>query len=899
MINKTTLFFLLFLLPIRFLAQDLTWAKGMSGTGGAVGSTICLDNIGNVYTIGQFKGTIDFDPGTNVASLTSINPFDYFITKMDSSGNLIWAKQFGSWYEYGGSVPRISIDNLGNVFAVGSYTGSADFDPGAGISILTTSGLPIDIEDNFVLKLDNSGNFIWVKALVPAVNSNANRLYSMAIDNLGDIYLTGSFNNTVDFDPGSGVSILQGNPTSAFICKFNGSGNFLWANRIGNYGSGNFCSTIGTTVLTDQTGNIYVSGYCYGSIAYNFTPICNSGSFVLKLDINGTYVSSISLPGYNAQSALIDASGNSFIFTYSSANIFTIIKLDVSGNMLWTKAFDYHIEAHGAALSQSDNIFLSGAFYGTVDFDPGIGITNLSSTNPNLSDAFILKINNDGDFLWAKKTGGTSYGMGNEIAVDASENMYSTGTYNTTRDFDPSINIYNLVPGPGPKSAFVCKLKKNICSDLALLIDTVSGINCSNFGYASGHCVNGLAPYNYSWNTTPITTNTSVIMPNTGIYALTVSDANNCSISSSVIINAPSYMSGVDLNPSIVSAAFRPGFMNTIFMDAFNDGCVPATGKLKLILDPRLIYNYSTPIPNTISGDTLIWSFYNLIYDSTHIKPFVSVTNPTSTAIGDTIVLTTIMTPFYGDTDTLNNIKIYKTKVVNAFDPNEKTVFPSGKCDEGYILNNQLLTYTIRFQNTGNADAIDISILDQLDKNLNPNTVKIIGYSHPVYAELLENDVMKFNFKNINLPDSNSNEPKSHGYLIFEVMQDTNLNNGSKIKNSVGIYFDYNIAVLTNTVINTIVDVISEDCASKNTQASYDKPIALFPNPTSKILNIEVDAYNSNSEIMITDVLGRTVFSQKIESAKTVINTDTYNKGIYFITVITENKQSTTKIIIQ
>ena len=455
------------------------------------------------------------------------------------------------------------------------------------------------------------------------------------------------------------------------------------------------------------------------------------------------------------------------------------------------------------------------------------------------------------------------------------------------------------MPGSGPSSAFVCKLKKNNCSDLALLIDTVSGINCNNTGFSSGHCLYGLAPYNYSWNTTPVTTNTYVVFPNSGVYALTVSDANNCSINSSVIINAPGSMSGADLNTSIISAGFRSGFASTIFVDAFNDGCVPVTGKLKLILDPRLNYNNSTPAPNVISGDTLIWNFYNLIYDSAHIKPFVSVTTPTSVAIGDTIFLATIITPFYGDIDTLNNNKKYKIKVVNAFDPNEKTVFPVGKCDEGYILNDQRLTYTIRFQNTGNADAIDISILDQLDPNLNPNTVKIIGYSHPVYAELLTNDVVKFNFKNIYLPDSSSNEVKSHGYVIFEVMSDTSLNNGSKIKNSVGIYFDFNTAVLTNTVMNTVVDVIPESCATKDNETRFNDPVTIYPNPTSAILNIEVNTYTFNSEIIITDILGRKMLSQKIDNLKTVINTGSFSKGIYFITIINGNNSSTKKTIIQ
>ncbi|MFH0865376.1 MAG: SBBP repeat-containing protein [Bacteroidota bacterium] len=199
------LFFLLVLTLIcgKFiLAQEnaiMQWVKQIGGTySDDRGYSLTLDASGNVYTTGFF-GTADFDPGADTFNLTSVGG-DIFISKIDSSGNFVWAEQMGgSDFDYGTS---IAVDASGNVYTTGLFRGAADFDPGADTFKLTSAG----VEDIFISKLNSSGNFIWAKQID---GTNLNYGPCIAIDTFGNVYTTGPFHDTADFDPGAGVYNLR------------------------------------------------------------------------------------------------------------------------------------------------------------------------------------------------------------------------------------------------------------------------------------------------------------------------------------------------------------------------------------------------------------------------------------------------------------------------------------------------------------------------------------------------------------------------------------------------------------------------------------------------------------------------------------------------------------------
>ena len=159
------------------------------------------------------------------------------------------------------------------------------------------------------------------------------------------------------------------------------------------------------------------------------------------------------------------------------------------------------------------------------------------------------------------------------------------------------------------------------------------------------------------------------------------------------------------MNSNLSIGSFQSGFPSTISAYTINDGCNPVSAQLQLNLDPLISFNSASPPPDSIAGHSLFWdvdSFYN---SSTLLNPSINVTTSANAMIGDTVCIEVIIKPESGDLDSTNNIKMYCYPVVNAYDPNDKQVYPIGMCEENYVLTNQRLTYTLRFQNTGNANA--------------------------------------------------------------------------------------------------------------------------------------------------------------------------------------------------
>lgn len=397
-------------------AGNFLWAKQMSGAAG-VGYSIGIDSSGNVYTTGYFSGTGDFNPGVGIFNLTSAGYEDIFISKLDSSGNFIWAKQLGGVLT--DASYSIALDKLGNVYTTGEFHDTADFDPGIGVFNLTAAGFNKEV---FISKLDSSGNFVWAKKLGGSQLTNAS---SVIIDAIGDLYITGYFYGISDFDPGIAVYNMQCNlMLDIFICKLDTGGRFVWAKQF--KGSG---QDFGNYSATDALGNIYTTGVF--KEATDFDP--NGGVYDL----------------------ISDGGGDIFIF-----------KLDTGGNFIWAKKMGGLGDDWGNSITidQFANVYTTGYFSGAVDFDPGVGIFNLNSS---WRDIFISKLDSSGNFLWARQLGGPNAGsIGNSIAIDAMGNIYTTGYFNKTVDFDPGVGIFNLTtPGGNYDNVFVHKMNQIVGID--------------------------------------------------------------------------------------------------------------------------------------------------------------------------------------------------------------------------------------------------------------------------------------------------------------------------------------------------------------------------------------------------------------------------------------------------
>ncbi|MBS4065693.1 MAG: SBBP repeat-containing protein, partial [Chitinophagaceae bacterium] len=387
------------------------WAQGIGGISNDQGRAIAVDASGNVYTAGYFIGNVDFDPGPGQSNLTSYaNSPDIFILKLNASGSFAWVKRIGGLSA--DLVNSMVIDPSGNIYTTGTFQGTVDFDPGPGSLSLISAGM----SDIFVTKLDASGNFIWAKKIG---GINQEEAYSIAVDDAGNVCTTGGFTDTLDFNPGPGVTnLIARGGLAAFILKLNSSGNFVWARSM----DGDSSVANGTALKFDVSGNIHTTGNFYGSIdldpgldTFNVASDSWGDIFVLKLDSLGNFVWGKNIGLEESKSITLDVAGDIYVTGSFSGQIF-VAKIDVTGNTIWTKILSVIAttgmdmsKGHSIVADESGHIYITGEFNGKVDFDPGAGTYSLTAPSQYIfyprSDAFILKLDSDGYFQWAKQMG--------------------------------------------------------------------------------------------------------------------------------------------------------------------------------------------------------------------------------------------------------------------------------------------------------------------------------------------------------------------------------------------------------------------------------------------------------------------------------------------------------------
>ena len=472
---KKTLFTLIVTISISLVsnAQNMDWAKSFGSSGEDDAHSITADVNGNIYSTGRFTSTVDFDPGPGVTNLTSNGGSDWFIQKLDPNGNLLWVQSFGSAqddYCY-----SIKTDASGNVYTTGYYWGTVDFDANAGTTNLTAIGQ----NDVFIQKIDPNGNLIWAKSFGGALWDFG---ISIDIDLSGNVFTTGYYTGTVDFDPGAGVLNLSVvGSADVFVQKLDSNGDFLWAKSFGGSGDDN-----PESIHIDSNGDIYITGH-YSSTSVDFDPnagttilplIGNVDVFIEKLDQNGDLVWAKVFGGSGIDygySIITDQSGNVYTTGYflssvdfdpnagvtnASSNGFADVflqKLDQSGNFTWVKTFGSANSEMGRSIDVdvNGNIYITGDFMGPTDFDPGAGTTILTSNGG--TDAFVQKLDSNGDFAWARSFGGANHDFGRSISVDANDNVFTLGDFSGTADFDPNAGITNLTSN-GLKDIFVQKM---------------------------------------------------------------------------------------------------------------------------------------------------------------------------------------------------------------------------------------------------------------------------------------------------------------------------------------------------------------------------------------------------------------------------------------------------------
>ena len=387
----------------------LNWVVGFGGLGesGVTGKKLAITPNGNCILLAHFFGAIDADPGLDTFILNAMNSKrNYCLIELNENGEFVWARNCVQVGEYD-DVKNIAIDNYGDIYLSGIFHDSVDFDPGVSSHFVTSNGN----SDIFIQKLQPNGDFIWVETFG---SSGSEDISSLCLTPFNKLVIAGRFYETIDFDPGLGVEELSApiSTYASFLLQLSTDAEFNWVSF----------TQSSQEIVSDQSGNIFALGIFQGTIDFDL----------------GLGISQLTSAG------LTDA----FIIRYSH-----------EGEYLWAKRFggpNYDFPS-GIFATNSGELFCCGSFAGTSDFDPNNGIYELSSSD-GFDDVFILKLSNEGDFIWAEKTGGSgnNYERCWDICVNEENDIFFTGQFRDSGIFDPN-SIGNQYLSMGYEDMFLAK----------------------------------------------------------------------------------------------------------------------------------------------------------------------------------------------------------------------------------------------------------------------------------------------------------------------------------------------------------------------------------------------------------------------------------------------------------
>jgi len=375
------------------------WARTWGGTYGEEAKSIAVDDEGNVFVAGSFGGVVDFDPGPGVEEHSG-DIFSLFVSKFDEEGVFLWVRVWGPLSN--GPPYGIAVDSEGDLYLTGRFGGTVDFDPGPGVYELTS----VDEGDPFLCNVDSNGDFQWALRWGDEVQGPESR--AITTDNLGCVYIAGmyaAYNVPVDFDPGPGEDFHTEEKGSFFVSKFDSAGQYQWARTWGGADLARINS-----IACGSGQALYVGGLFGGNIDFDPGP------------------------------------GEDFRWTWEDGNLF-LSKFKTNGDYQWVRTWGIRDYIPGGdlthlfdvAVDSSADILVTGEFDDKVDFDPGDEVAERRPVGN--ADAFLSRFGPDGDFQWVQTWGGDHIDPGQSVAVDDDGNIFVTGFFYFTVDFDPGPGV--------------------------------------------------------------------------------------------------------------------------------------------------------------------------------------------------------------------------------------------------------------------------------------------------------------------------------------------------------------------------------------------------------------------------------------------------------------------------
>ena len=869
-----------------------------------------VDSDGNYYVASQYQQQIDLDPSAAVQMIYPVSGLDIYIAKYDSSGNYVW-----SFVIAGDQEDRIgSMELIDNKLYISGNTASSNLDLDPGPDSTSING-----ENIFYAVYDLNSTLLNYGVMssngTTNCNCSANDIQQDADKN---IYIFGEANISVDFNPSNSDSIFLPD-WGAYLAKYDSTGNLIWLRSFPNSsGAGNINASSFT--ITPQNKLLLAGTYTYtilfdSGIVVPYTT--NATIWYAEYDTANNYLWHKILPrtgihsdyllqaetdqsgyiylrGVSGDGTDVDPGNDSSII--ASTSVIFISKYTPNGDYIWhgyfDEAYNYNYIMRNGDMQVLDNgdFFIANPISSSIDIDlsPNTHFPTLDTT----TSYFIAKYNAFGQLQNYGVIEGLGFSTISNIEINETTKSIHTTSVMTTMgniDIDPGPSI-SYISGTGITHAkylyenntisgiVYADLNNNTSFDAgdALIPNfllTTSPLNTqyatNNNGYYESYAASGnytvfplsTIPY-YSLITDSCTA--TFINPNNEIDSL-----NNFILQPLGTVN--------DLSISITTLSIpRPGFDNIYRVTYTNKGNTTLNGDVTLNIDVNQTYISSSVIPDNITATELTWNFSSLNpFEQINID--VTFNTLASANIGTFANTSVTVNPVLNDTMPANNSDTIHQVILGSYDPNYKEV------SDSILFTNQALheiTYTVHFQNTGTYPATTVIVTDTLSSFLNLNTLEVISSSHNNTLSIHPQNVIQFTFNNIQLADSFSNEPASHGYIKFKAHTNNNLLPGDIIENTAAIYFDYNEAIITNTVSTLITTPTSLSSIEQVNE------VLLYPNPATSELIVKLNGDNRNSNFKIVDTFGRIILRGTLDSNSHRININSITSGLYNMIIL-------------
>ncbi|WP_452227022.1 T9SS type A sorting domain-containing protein [Lacinutrix cladophorae] len=590
---------------------------------------------------------------------------------------------------------------------------------------------------------------------------------------------------------------------------------------------------------------------------------------------------------------IINSGVTNQIFTLKSSN-FSLLTNEIYNLDLIYAHYFIALGPMGQGVSYSDRSLVSSII--------------LKDINNNIIKDFDLSACDDGDLMYE-----TNYELYDQNCNSSTFNVSNSGSYYI--EVIGSLDQTFQHPWSDEYDADVFKFKKIELvknQDPSIITGTV------NYDHGNNNCASGSVPLDNILIKTTGTSNTYYASTNSnGDYAFAFNGNGNVTtevctqgLTSLPINHVNTFVSGVPSTVSnqdfcatsaivgndlsiflIPTSEARPGFSSSYRLQYTNTGSTILSGVVDLNYDNSSVtYLNATSTPDVTTISSLSWNFINLApFETRTIDVTFNIFTPPTVNNGDILEYTASITPIAGDDTPTNNTYTFNQITIGSYDPNDVTILEGPLISETQA--DDYLGVIIRFQNTGTASAINITVENTLDAFLDWSTFQPIAASHNYNTIISNGNEINFVFNNINLADSTTDEPGSHGWVFYRIKPKSTFVIGDIISNKADIYFDYNLPIITNTATTQI-----ESTLSIHEIDASESLFTVFPNPTKTKITVSIEIEGTYNMVSVN---GQVVKEGLLQKGENTLNTSNLSNGLYFLQVETVEGVTTKKIVKQ